>query len=500
MAKISYPTGKKGESSGKQLTATAKTDFIQDKYTRMFFVVERCPSNLRWSNEENWKTVMVDQGVGSDPTDPDYAPKYPTEEKDTEGNLVNPEFRSWDTEATELTKRNFRYYGSDYTYEPLTETTNEKGDIEYVAKMSLTYYPGQVLVPGYYYRIRALMFQYDEHWENPTLVSLEDEKSENQYASSTTWIWQKYEYNANDLPVKVTNVIRDKNSISATVRAANQGFYLDHHYYVRLWKYDTSTNQWVIQEDTKYYGQIDKKSLMQTALQVNKSYSLTFQGLDPGTEYELRFYGLMDSDYDNHLNIAGDTKTPLEGQDNIAIYGNLSDYYNKINTSSPEELTNNLQNLYKTYLNINSYNDAATLKIADNDNAEKVLLNASSVIRTFDNLQTATIGNWYETKVYPSAHQFCMYFENASGLSSAETIAYTIKYFGNVESVTGEITRQGNAGSPMDGGKASGDVSLTITDNRLQLTNKGTYSVQLEIRDANGNLIEKPASIIFDVD
>lgn len=266
-----YPTGKKGESSGKQLTATAKTDFIQDKYTRMFFVVERCPSNLRWSNEENWKTVMVDQGVGSDPTDPDYAPKYPTEEKDTEGNLVNPEFRSWDTEATELTKRNFRYYGSDYTYEPLTETTNEKGDIEYVAKMSLTYYPGQVLVPGYYYRIRALMFQYDEHWENPTLVSLEDEKSENQYASSTTWIWQKYEYNANDLPVKVTNVIRDKNSISATVRAANQGFYLDHHYYVRLWKYDTSTNQWVIQEDTKYYGQIDKKSLMQTALQVIKA-------------------------------------------------------------------------------------------------------------------------------------------------------------------------------------------------------------------------------------
>lgn len=81
-----------------------------------------------------------------------------------------------------------------------------------------------------------------------------------------------------------------------------------------------------------------------------------------------------------------------------------------------------------------------------------------------------------------------------------KTIAYTIKYFGNVESVTGEITRQGNAGSPMDGGKASGDVSLTITDNRLQLTNKGTYSVQLEIRDANGNLIEKPASIIFDVD
>ena len=122
------------------------------------------------------------------------------------------------------------------------------------------------------------------------------------------------------------------------------------------------------------------------------------------------------------------------------------------------------------------------------------------MIRTFDNLQTATIGNWYETKVYPSAHQFCMYFENASGLSSAETITYTIKYFGNVETVTGQITRQGNAGSPMDEGKASGDVSLTITDNRLQLTNKGEYSVQLEIRDASGNLIEKPAPITFDVD
>ena len=136
--------------------------------------------------------------------------------------------------------------------------------------MSLNYYPGQVIVPGYYYRVRAMLFQYEKGWKNPVLISLASATSDKQYVTSGTWIWQKFEYNESDLPVKVTNVEREQNSIRAKVRAANTGFYLDNHYYVRLWKYDNVTNKWVLLEDDKYYGtDTSGKSWNKEALAVN---------------------------------------------------------------------------------------------------------------------------------------------------------------------------------------------------------------------------------------
>ena len=228
------PTGAEGEYSGKTLRVTATTSAKQNDYTRMFFVLERCPLNKRWTDENNWKTVVADKGTtGVEESSEDYAPAYPTEKS------INPEFRGWDENGTQLTKNDFRSYGASYTYSPLTASGSE----EYTASMELTYYPGQVIMPGYDYRVRAMIFQYEEGWKDPTLVSLAEVKSDQQYLSSGSLdLAESNEYNASDLPVKVTNVERDQKTIKATVRATDTGFYLDNYYYARLWK-DHTWNQ-----------------------------------------------------------------------------------------------------------------------------------------------------------------------------------------------------------------------------------------------------------------
>lgn len=73
------PTGAEGEHSGKTLYVKATTSAWQNDYTRMFFVLERCPLNKRWTDENNWKTVVADMGTtGVSESSEDYAPAYPT--------------------------------------------------------------------------------------------------------------------------------------------------------------------------------------------------------------------------------------------------------------------------------------------------------------------------------------------------------------------------------------------------------------------------------------
>lgn len=486
------PTGAEGEHSGKTLRVTAITSARQNDYTRMFFVLERCPLDKRWTDENNWKTVVADMGTtGVSESNEDYAPEYPTDKS------INPEFRDWDGNVTKLTKNNFRSYGESYIYNPLTASGSE-----YTASMELTYYPGQVILPGYYYRVRAMIFQYEEGWTDPTLVSLAEVKSDQQYLSSGVWIWQKYEYNASDLPIKVTNVERDQKTIKATVRATDTGFYLDNYYYARLWKYDTGTNNWVLLEEDQYYGTTSATSSTtwnKKALKVGDTYVLSFKELTPNTQYQIRFYGLMDSDYNNKLNIAG-TGGPLTAEDNTLIYTNTENYQ-----SDPQntKLNNSLSALYRKYLGIASSAKAAELKIANATNAEQVLLNTSSNITTFAADQTATIGSMYQYIVNASAHQIQLFFDGASGLSNAKTISYTISYLGaatDVGTVSGQITAGNKDKSPMDNGGTNGDVALTIKDDRLDLSNSGTYYIQLRVLDKDGKTIEEPATIDIDVD
>ena len=498
---VTTPEGENGETSGKTLQVTATTGSVQNDHTRMFFVLERCPMDEKMV-EENWRTVFYDGGTtGVEKTDPEYAPAYPTDkDTDAEGNSSNPEYRTLDTAVSEsgMTKTDFRSYGNDYTYTALSDlNANGESTGTYKATMSFTAYPGYAVAPGYYYRVRAMLFQFDENWEHPSLISLESLTSEKQYKSSSA-TWAEYTYNDADKLVKVTNVERSESTIKATVRATNKGFSLDDRYYVRLWKHEG--NKWVVVEEDKYYGNYSSTSTVtwnKMALQVGSLYTLSFQDLEPDTEYQLRFYGLMDTNYDNHLNIQSEDGTPLAAEDSAEIYGNLTNYYNdQTNTV----LQNNLKTLYKNYLNIDNYKQADQLKIEGREaQAEKVLLNTSATITTFKKGQTATIGEKYQVSKI-SANTLQIFFQNASGLGVVDRIEYSIKYEGG-DTVSGSIKKQPGKSSVMDGGAlTAGNVSLTITNSSLALNNKGTYIVQLLLLDEDDNVIEKPATFDFDVD
>ena len=52
----------------------------------------------------------------------------------------------------------------------------------------------------------------------------------------------------------------------------------------------------------------------------------------------------------------------------------------------------------------------------------------------------------------------------------------------------------------MDDGGTSGNVSLTITDNRIQFTDVESCYIQLVIKDATGKEIERPDPIEIALD
>lgn len=135
---------------------------------------------------------------------------------------------------------------------------------------------------------------------------------------------------------------RDQKSIRATVRATDTGFYLDNYYYARLWKYEN--NQWVIQEDDKYYGTNSSSGGSKwnhEKLRVGKTYTLEFTDLTPDTQYRIQFYGLMDSNYDNYLNIVGSTG-PLTGEDteqnDLYQYRTVSEQLNCVTAEQSERI------------------------------------------------------------------------------------------------------------------------------------------------------------------
>lgn len=479
----------RGSFQSKTMTFSATTKFIQDEYTKLYFVLERCPVSQDRNNEENWRTVLADNDY---PTDAD----------------VNPQFRPWDEAVARVAgfaKNKYQFYGKDYSYTPLTQAKD--GTVSYTASMSLTYYPGYAMAPGYAYRVRALIFQYDgEDDTEPELVSLASANRDTPYKTTGFYTWNQYNYDALDLPVKVTNVERGETTLTASIKASYLYNYLDKRYYLRLCKLNAGGTWEILEEDT-YYGTASRGTTWnKCVLFEGASYKVSFQNLDSDTTYALRFYGLIDTDYDNHVNIMSQG-VPLAANDTRSggtVYTDLEAHYSQSMDGDWEEPENRLPVLYEYYFGNDSYNDASKLDISAAANADQVRLCTSQEMRTFQKGQLGTIGEYYQKDVDTARNTLRLYFDGASGLNQAAAINYTISYFdpngaSQTETVSGQVIKGSNA-SPMDGGETSGNVTLTITNDRLQLSNKGTYYVQLELLTEDGTFMEKPGTIEFVVD
>ena len=244
--------------------------------------------------------------------------------------------------------------------------------------------------------------------------------------------------------------------------------------------------RWTALEDKTYEaGQWDTK-----ALTVGSAYTLNFTGLKPDTSYGLRFYGLNDLDYDNRLNIIQNSVPLRDNAPNALLYTNLAAHYQNGTAVVP-----GITALYQNYLEIDSANEAANLKIADAENANDVLLRSYGPVKTFSASQIATAGEWYQTDVFAEDRAVKLYFQGAFGLNEVNYVDYTIGFYGNANPVSGRIYATG--GSIMDSGGTSGDVTLTIQNDHLDLSNAGNYYIQLELHQADGTTLEKPPTIEF---
>ncbi|MCD8197715.1 MAG: hypothetical protein LUE24_11235 [Lachnospiraceae bacterium] len=389
-------------------------------------------------------------------------------------------------------------YTGDLQYTPMTADST-------TATLKLRCYPGSIIQPGYYYRAKAVIFQYDSDGKNPQLVSLGSSTSTTAYRSSTR-SWVDYSYSSSNQLVRVTNIKKETtgtaaeptSTITATIRVQSSYYtWLDRSYYLRLWKYDSSTKVWEVVDDDKYYGSDTSGSYRTKTYTVGISYTVTFQNLDPSTTYMLRFYGLMDTDYDNYLNIQDDSGNLLSTNGTTAIFKELDTHleWENIGATAGASLNTNLWTLYQTYLGGSGSSTAPGTTY--NNNWESVLLSQSSEITTFAYGQSATIGEYYYKQV--STSSVTLYFENPVNLGEVDYILYTITWIGDSDeaSVSGSVSASTGL---VYGESLGGDAALTIPNLTIDMTQAGTYAIQLQLySDDSSTPLETPDSISFTI-
>jgi hypothetical protein len=388
---------------------------------------------------------------------------------------------------------------------------------------------------GYTYRALGLIFQKDSTTGRYNkLVSLSTIK-EDRYKLSSTQTWNSYTYSDSTPLLTVSSLSvsneadedgNDNHTLTCTVSkrnyTTNSSNVLDGTYYIRLAKYNSAKGTWDIVTDPDCYGPYSSTrdtKICNYAFSVGNTYTgLKFEHLDPDSQYRLQFYALADTDYDNYLNTADNDGTPLSERNysdtDFAIYT-----INKDSTGTTGTTLFNSGGLYEQYLGITSSSGASkyitkdsktgviTDKLAECVNSSKVMICASTSIKTLDSNVRTSLGTSQPSIDIETDKTLKLTFTNTSGLENIKTVEYELIY--NSEDGThvdersglGYITKpeaaDGVITSVMDNNKTSGTATLTITNNDWDYSywsryrSKGTYSIILYFYDADNKLITK---------
>lgn len=456
---IATKADEKGNWNRKKISFTVNVKNWQDEHTKPAFILERCPIGQE-KNDDSWKTILTSARC-LDPEELEQIASF---------------MKEW-----ESTKFN-RMYFEQFPEVAMTLPTNS----DYRTAISMPVYPESVFTAGYSYRMKMVVFQYDENGKNPQLVSMADDGK--QYIQSDYASWELYEYRELvNRPVTVSNLQvaaadnGDSNTLSARVRVSSYqqyNYFVDPKVYVRLCK--QGMTGWEILDDDKYYPQGRDQEL-----EPGVSYQLEFENLEPGTSYCLRFFALCDRDYDNRIDAAANG-VPLASNTEDKIYPNLDTYY----TQDGDTLTlpeNQLEKLKEKYLK--------------KDNIGQILLDSSKTVTTLAKGQLGTVGNCYQKKVNKEGTRVTLYFQDASGLEHVTECAYRILYVPSddrevtIDQIQGNLVKSSSQKSLMDGEATEGYVSLTLSSLGMNFLNPGEYQVQLELTGENGKTFEKPNTI-----
>jgi hypothetical protein len=385
----------------------------------------------------------------------------------------------------------------------------------YTKSVSFTYYPGGAIRQGYEYRMKALLFLKDASTKKmKTLVSLDASNGNKRYKDASSK-WSQYSYSDNNTLFAVTNMSvsnegtdgADNHKLSVTVSRRSystltQAGLVDGYYYIRLAKKENGS--WKVVSDPKYYGttiagypandyRICYKAFPMTA----SSYTLTFENLDPESEYRLQFYGIADTDFDNYVNITDTSGTPLAANDT----GGSSIFTSSNPGASTESMANNnYSSIYNRYIGIVSYRALSGYGASEHDTdflsteAYKVMLCASSSATTLKQGERTTLGT-IGTINKDTDGKLTIQFNKTSGLGYITKCYAELLYDSDDGEITNlssgiiTITKSGNA-SIMDDGKTNGTVTLTIEDSTNDLLRwsshtEGTYSLILYFYDSD---------------
>lgn len=484
-------------ASSKSLTIGSGSVSVQDEQTKVYLALERCPAGSE-GTEDEWKTVIANEGYDN------------AEEKA----LLQQAgiWRDWANINRSLTRNaNLKYFEN---YPQCKVSGLSSSDITTSAtitpSISMPVYPEGVFQPGYSYRVKEVIFQYDADGKNPLLVSLDGKGSDNRYGLSDTVTWSLYSYNELNRPVTLTNIVQEVTDDSASENTISMNMsirqlnYLDNKIYVRIC--EKQNGIWQVLDDDQYYDTIGSTKINQMAFAPSSSYQLKFRNLKKGTTYRLQFYALVDRDYDNQVDIVKNG-VPLGTNDTAdahKIYTDLDAYYADKTLTTPP--ANNLDALYRYYYKTTGASAVpAYLGGTDNTNAQQIILDWSSEITTFKEGQLGTIGNHYQSDVDSTGTELTLHFADASGLGKVASCQYYIKYVPNLDDtdnegadVTGTIVADTVSGLITNA--ASGNVELVIRNGQLQLKNPGTYYIQLQLMTSDNREFEKPDTIKMIVD
>jgi hypothetical protein len=506
-------TATKVWDSKRKFKATVTTKYNQDNL-RAAFVLER-----KKSGGTTWETIMMDQGLyelykNKGTTD---TAKYSKELYSTLwGTSASTTPILYDVSASEF-KTFEAYAGVTDIYDGSQRLTDTTGDgSKYTNTIEFAYYPGGAIKQGYVYRVKALLFLTDNSGKMDTLVSLDANNSKNRYGN-TYWTWSKYDYTDSSTLFAVTNMSVSNDAVDSTAgdnhkltvtvsrrnasTVTNAGF-LDGKYYVRLAK--KTDKGWEVVTDPDCYGTTKtgypsgEKSIFYKAFSMSDmSYQLTFQNLQSDTEYRLQFYGLLDTDNDNYVNITDSKGTYLAANDDTT----------KIFISNTPSTVNSVNNYYaqinQKYFSMNSYLDltdyvgtTSTKPTKEGDFITSqaytnLMLCASSSATTLKEGQRTTLGT-RGTVNKDTNGKLTIQFNKTSGVEHLTRCDAELVYNSDDGTITdlrsGIITiGKGEEGSIMEGGLTEGTVTLSIESNNDLLNwskyTDGTYSLILYFYD-----------------
>lgn len=214
----------------------------------------------------------------------------------------NRESATWDDSITNTGDKDgtayWQYYNKALLTDPAAATKGRN-------RLTMNYYAGGVIRPGYVYRISARVFQeLDDHtWE---MISKET-GSDQGFTYSTPTVWNKLKYDLDkNIMLQISNVSRSSTKLKVSYRVRDlNNTSLDEKYFVRLAE-QKQNGDWKIldgSEDSRHYKKVGVQNWQTKAFDMGSSYSAEFTDLTPNTTYKLIFYALIDADFDNHVDV-----------------------------------------------------------------------------------------------------------------------------------------------------------------------------------------------------